>query len=172
MSRSWNPPTPIEGLFEQLRVGNEITTKLVDDLSAPQLFRLGYKIICKKGLFYTACREWWDKSMADKTIGHLKVHLKKWGKDWQLTANSRLSVCHDAHHMETTAHHLLHSPKNSPSLRPTSGNADCPERTKSNRQHSSWHSVAPLNSGHSVHRHVHGIHCPHFTAGMLMDARI
>ena len=61
MARSWNPPTPIKYLFEQLRIGHEISTEGGDAPLDTQLVHLGYNIIHKKGLFETTCLEWQKK---------------------------------------------------------------------------------------------------------------
>ena len=39
--------------------------------------------------------------MEAKDIGHLKSHLNKWEKDWQLTATYRLAGYHVTNHVET-----------------------------------------------------------------------
>eukprot|EP00978_Attheya_sp_CCMP212_P045820 scaffold361923_cov40-Attheya_sp.AAC.1 len=49
MEADWNPPTPIEDLFEQLRAGAAFATEGGDAPSAPRLVRLGYNIINKTG---------------------------------------------------------------------------------------------------------------------------
>jgi hypothetical protein len=47
MSAAWHPPTAIEDMFEQLRIGEEFATEGGNTPSAPQMVRLGYNIIFK-----------------------------------------------------------------------------------------------------------------------------
>jgi hypothetical protein len=71
MAADWNPPTPIEDLFEQLRAGEAFAVDGGDPPSEPRLVRLGYSIIRKTGLFEVACRKWRYKATADKTFANL-----------------------------------------------------------------------------------------------------
>ena len=103
MANSWNPPTPIENLFDHFRVRHEVSTEVGDAPSAPQLVHVGYNIIQKTSLFDTTCCEWQEKPMSDKTTNCLKSHFNKWDNYRQLNATSRLEGCHGSHHMDTAA---------------------------------------------------------------------
>ena len=61
MDWTWKLPTPIYYLFHKLRVEHKITTEGVNAPSYTQMVYLGYNMIQKAGLFYTACREWQEK---------------------------------------------------------------------------------------------------------------
>eukprot|EP00978_Attheya_sp_CCMP212_P042272 scaffold255061_cov58-Attheya_sp.AAC.1 len=58
IAANWHPPTPIEDLFEQLRVGKEFAIEGGDAMSVQEQVRLGYNIIDETGLFTNACRDW------------------------------------------------------------------------------------------------------------------
>eukprot|EP00978_Attheya_sp_CCMP212_P029636 scaffold105942_cov70-Attheya_sp.AAC.2 len=89
MEADWNPPTPIEDLFEQLWAGAAFATEGGDAPSAPRLVRLGYNIINETGLFELGCRDWHNKPAADKTFAQLHVHFKRsWDRDRKLLATA------------------------------------------------------------------------------------
>jgi hypothetical protein len=67
MTTQWNPPTPIEDLFLQLRDGQEFATDGHETISDSQLLRLCYDNINKTGLFNDALKVWRAKPIADKT---------------------------------------------------------------------------------------------------------
>ena len=67
MYADWNPPTPIETLYEQLTEGKRFAARgneLIDD---SQLARKGYNIVKKTGLFESDCKEWRNKPDAERT---------------------------------------------------------------------------------------------------------
>jgi hypothetical protein len=99
MAADWNPPTPIEDLFEQLRAGEAFAVDGGDPPSEPRLVRLGYSIIRKTGLFEVACREWRYKATADKTFANLQIHFKQGDRDRQLTATAGTAGYHGAHNV-------------------------------------------------------------------------
>jgi hypothetical protein len=99
MATDWNPPTPIEDLFEQLRSGEAFAVDGGDPPSEPRLVRLGYSLIQKTGLFEVACREWRYKPTADKTFANLQIHFKRGDRDRQLTITSGTAGYHGAHHV-------------------------------------------------------------------------
>ena len=99
MATDWNPPTPIEDLFEQLRSGEAFAVDGGDPPSEPRLVRLGYSIIQKTGLFEVACREWRYKPQVDKTFANLQLHFKKGDRDRQLTITSGTAGYHGAHNV-------------------------------------------------------------------------
>jgi hypothetical protein len=99
MAADWNPPTPIEDLFEQLRAGEAFAVDGGDPPSEPRLVRLGYSIIRKTGLFEIACREWRYKAPADKTFANLQIHFKQGDRDRQLTTTAGTAGYHGANHV-------------------------------------------------------------------------
>ncbi len=66
MTAPWNPPTPIETLFNQLKEGKEFAQKGHERFENSQLMRLAYDNIKATGLFDVQCREWRHKSAAEK----------------------------------------------------------------------------------------------------------
>jgi hypothetical protein len=71
MTEPWNPPTPIEVLFEQLKEGKEFAAKGNEAFPDTQLMRLAYDNIKATGLFNEQCREWRKKPAQDKTYENL-----------------------------------------------------------------------------------------------------
>jgi hypothetical protein len=67
MTAQWNPPTPIEDLFLQLRDGQEFATDGNETISDSQLLRLCYENINNTGLFNDALKVWRAKPPAGKT---------------------------------------------------------------------------------------------------------
>jgi len=53
----WNPPTPIETLYEQLIDGQQFALKGGETIHDSQLVRKGYEILEKTGLFNEDCKE-------------------------------------------------------------------------------------------------------------------
>ena len=68
MAAKWNPPTPIEDLFLQLRDGQEFATDGNESISNSQLLRLCYDNVNSTGLFNDALKIWRAKAQADKRI--------------------------------------------------------------------------------------------------------
>ena len=61
MTAQWNPPTPIEDLFLQLREGQQFATEGSETIDDTQLLRLCYDNVNKTGLFNDALKIWRDK---------------------------------------------------------------------------------------------------------------
>eukprot|EP00978_Attheya_sp_CCMP212_P019478 scaffold54635_cov57-Attheya_sp.AAC.2 len=80
----WNPPTPIEDLFEQLRAGAAFATKGGDAPSKTAI----------------ACRKWRDKPQVDRTMVQFKKHFKHWEKDRRLMLTTGAAGYHGANHVE------------------------------------------------------------------------
>jgi len=62
MTAQWNPPTPIEDLFLQLREGQEFTTEGSETINDSQLLHLCYDNVNKTGLFNDALKIWRAKT--------------------------------------------------------------------------------------------------------------
>jgi hypothetical protein len=58
MTAKWNPPTPIEDLFLQLRDGQEFAADGNESISDSQLLRLCYDNVNSTGLFNDALKIW------------------------------------------------------------------------------------------------------------------
>jgi hypothetical protein len=67
MTAQWNPPTPIEDLYLQLRDGSEFATEGQETIDDSQLLRLCYDNISNTGLFNDALKIWRQKPPAAKT---------------------------------------------------------------------------------------------------------
>ena len=67
MKQAWNPPTPIEELYKQLRDGQKFAKKGGEDITDSQLVRIGYDQVYKTGLFDKACAKWRRQALTDKT---------------------------------------------------------------------------------------------------------
>jgi hypothetical protein len=103
MGAAWNPPMPIEDLFEQLRAGAEFATEGGDAPSKPAVVRLGYNILLKTGLFTDGCRDWRKKPQADRTMATFKKHFKMWEKDRRLLLTTGAAGFFGANHLEPPA---------------------------------------------------------------------
>lgn len=75
MRKDWNPPNPIEELYEQLKEGQVFASKGKETISDGQLIRWGYEIILKTGLFNRDCEKWRKKPETDKTWDKFKEHF-------------------------------------------------------------------------------------------------
>jgi hypothetical protein len=73
MNTPWNPPTPIESLYSQLKVGKDFAEEGAELISDTQLQRIAYDLIQATGLFEVACREWRNKPTATKTWDAFQV---------------------------------------------------------------------------------------------------
>lgn len=67
MTAQWNPPTPIEDLYLQLRDGREFATEGNETIDDSQLLRLCYDNISNTGLFNDALKVWRQKPDNAKT---------------------------------------------------------------------------------------------------------
>ena len=75
MRKDWNPPNPIEELYEQLVEGQVFASKGHETISDGQLIRWGYEIVLKTGLFNRDCEKWRKKQEVDKTWENFKTHF-------------------------------------------------------------------------------------------------
>ena len=73
MYTNWNPPTPIETLYEQLTDGQQFALKGGETIHDSQLARKGYEIIAKTGLFNEDCKEWRKKAEDEQTFENFKI---------------------------------------------------------------------------------------------------
>ena len=67
MRTKWNPPTPIENLFEQLKKGQQYMARANETIDSLQLVRWGLEIVTDTGLFERACEDWETKPQSTRT---------------------------------------------------------------------------------------------------------
>lgn len=67
MYADWNPPTPIETLYEQLTEGQAFALRGNEVIDDSQLLRKAYDLIQKTGLFQDDCKAWRNKLDTDST---------------------------------------------------------------------------------------------------------
>ena len=67
MRAPWNPPTPIETLFEQLTQGKKFAEKGGETIPDSTLIKLGFQNIQKTGLFDKPCEKWRKKPTTAQT---------------------------------------------------------------------------------------------------------
>ena len=72
MKAPWNPPTPIEDLFKQLREGQKFAKLGGESISNDQLARYAYENILKTGVFDKACKKWRLQDATDQTWDKLQ----------------------------------------------------------------------------------------------------
>ncbi len=77
MYADWNPPTPIEALYEQLVAGQKFAAQGNEIIDNSQLVRKGYDIIRKTGLLEDDCKKWRDKPEADRDWTNFQTFFTK-----------------------------------------------------------------------------------------------
>jgi len=82
MATPWNPPTPIENLWKQLREGQDFAQEGNEPISDATLARNGYELILATGLFTTACKEWRTRPAATQTFSALQLFFNKEVEDY------------------------------------------------------------------------------------------
>ena len=108
MKQPWNPPEPIDTLFEQLKKGQEFAAKGNETISDSQLVCWGYQNIKNTGLFNRECEKWRKQPPAKKTwddfINHFNTAYDDYLKydsspltaaDVTYTANQVQQILHD-----------------------------------------------------------------------------
>jgi hypothetical protein len=96
MQRPWNPPTPVEALFNQLTEGIAFAAAGDEALSNTQVIRIGYNLISKTGLFELPCHEWRQKSAATKTMNAFQTHFRDADQDRLSTATTATAGYHNS----------------------------------------------------------------------------
>jgi hypothetical protein len=109
MQTPWNPPTPIEALFSQLREGVTYAQAGGEALSNAHVMRIGYNLIQKTGLFELACRDW-RLMTAPPTLPLFQDHFRKADQDRHANGT-------------TTASHGFHARANHVEVAPPTSNA-------------------------------------------------
>jgi hypothetical protein len=96
MQIPWNPPTPVEALFNQRTEGVAFAAAGNEALSDTQVIRIGYDLISQTGLFEMPCREWRQKAAGDKTMTAFQAHFRDADLDRMSTATAATAGYHHA----------------------------------------------------------------------------
>ena len=88
MSAAWQPPTPIDTLFQQLEDDIYFATAAQELLVDTAVARLGYNIIVKTGLFTEACRDWCLRDQDKQTFADFQVHFRRMENYRRITATT------------------------------------------------------------------------------------
>jgi hypothetical protein len=102
MNTPWNPPTPIEALFDQLDEGVIFATAGGEPPAPSTVVRMGYNIIEVTGLFVTPCTEWRKLATAAKTMAAFKTHFREADVDRRLTTTTGSAGFHSANKATVT----------------------------------------------------------------------
>lgn len=77
MMAAWQPPTPIDSLFQQLEDGIYFAAAANEPLVDTTVARMGYNIMVATGLFTEACREWCLMEPEAQTFAAFQAHFRK-----------------------------------------------------------------------------------------------
>ena len=92
MSTPWNPPTPIENLWSQLREAQDFAQEGNELIPDATLACTGYELILATVLFTTACKTWRDRPATTQTVTDLQIFFNREVNDYELntpTSNSQ-----------------------------------------------------------------------------------
>ena len=67
MKTPWNPPTPIQDLFKQIKNGQDFAKKGGENIADTQLVRLTYGVIEDTGMFNRELTKWREKKRSERT---------------------------------------------------------------------------------------------------------
>jgi hypothetical protein len=81
MNNVWQPPAPIETLFDQLQRGVAFAAATGEPIADATVARIGYNQILRTGLFAEACRDWRLRDEANQTYAEFLVHFKRQDRD-------------------------------------------------------------------------------------------
>ena len=88
MSAAWQPPTPIDILFQQLEDGVYFAAAAQEPLVDTAVARLGYNIIVKTGLFTEACRDWCLRQPHRQSFADFQDHFRRMDNYRRITATT------------------------------------------------------------------------------------
>ena len=71
MTSSWNPPTPIYDLFQQINDGKDFAEEVNEIINDSQLLRLCYDNVHASGLFKKTLKTWREKPDINKTYAKI-----------------------------------------------------------------------------------------------------
>jgi hypothetical protein len=75
MRRAWDPQQPVESLFKQIQDCNNYSESGGVLIGNPQKINVGYAKIFATGHFMSACCQWNEKPLAEKTWAQFKAHF-------------------------------------------------------------------------------------------------
>jgi hypothetical protein len=81
MNKTWQPPSPIEALFDQLQRGVTFAAATGEPIADATVARIGYNQILRTGLFGDACREWRLRDAVNQTYAEFVTHFKRQDRD-------------------------------------------------------------------------------------------
>ena len=96
MNTPWSPPTPIDKLFTQLKIGKKFATEGAEPITDSSAVRTGVGIIEQNGLFPISCREWRGKTATNKTWTHFVEHFRLAEKEFNRSATTENAGYHTA----------------------------------------------------------------------------
>jgi hypothetical protein len=102
MNTPWNPPTPIEALFNQLDEGVIFATAGGEPPAPSVVVRMGYNLIEATGLFVMPCTEWRKLATAAKTMAAFKMHFREADVDCRLITTTGCAGFHSANKVTMT----------------------------------------------------------------------
>ena len=100
MYADWNPPTPIETLYEQLTEGQKFAARGNEVIDDSQLARKGYEIVKKTGLFEDDCKTWRNKPDADRTWASFQPFFANADDDRRKNAPTTSTAGYSANQLE------------------------------------------------------------------------
>ena len=109
MYADWNPPTPIETLYEQLTDGQQFALKGGETIHDSQLVRKGYEITGKTGLFNEDCKEWRKKSDEEQTFENFKHFFTAADDDRRKNNATTGSSGYSVNTIEQIVHHEMNN---------------------------------------------------------------
>jgi hypothetical protein len=81
LERQWQPPSPLEALFQQLKKCQRFAADGNDPITNKTVVRAALKNIEATGLFTDACRDWRKKSEATQTLTAFKTDFSAADKE-------------------------------------------------------------------------------------------
>ena len=131
MKQQWNPPTPIETLFEQLEDGKHFAAKGHEVIDDTQLIRWAYDNIKRTGLFDRDCEKWRKKPQADKDWTSFQTFFLEADEDRKKNSTTASEATYTANQVQELLQHEIDSilqatdppPTTTPPSPPASANA-------------------------------------------------
>jgi len=109
MYSNWNPPTPIETLYEQLTDGQQFAMQGGETIHDSQLVRKGYEIIRRTGLFTEDCKEWRKIPEDEQTFDNFKQFFTAAGDDRRKNSATNGSSGYSANTIEEIVQHQMNN---------------------------------------------------------------
>ena len=96
LDRQWQPPAPLEALFQQIKQCRCIAVEGHDPITDKTAVRAALKNVEATGLFSEACRDWRKKPVAQQTMHAFKQDFSLADKERQRTTTSASAGFHGA----------------------------------------------------------------------------